>query len=170
MHRIPAVLAVLGLSALTLVACSSGPAAASCERATSDASVLDFAQRYRETLLYNIYVMGRNSIRRGSQDAWTNYPRRVAEVKNEIAKEMKVDAGDPRMSAGGRVQVVPSKYYELLRKPEWRDARAYVLPANQGDFLTSTKFVNTLIKSGVKPGQGASAMVRMEPSINVSMA
>jgi len=43
-HRIPAVLAVLGLSALTLVACSSGPAVASCERATSDASVLDFAQ------------------------------------------------------------------------------------------------------------------------------
>ena len=116
---------------------------------TANYAVLDFAQRYRETLLYNIYVMGRNSIRRGSQDAWTNYPRRVAEVKNEIAKEMKVDAGDPRMSAGGRVQVVPSKYYELLRKPEWRDARAYVLPANQGDFLTSTKFVNTLIKSGV---------------------
>jgi hypothetical protein len=116
---------------------------------TANYAVLDFAQRYRETLLYNIYLMGRNSIRRGSQDSWTDYPRRVAEVKAEIAKEMKVDAGDPRMSAGGRVQVVPSKYYELLRKPAWRDARAYVLPANQGDFLTSTKFVNTLIKSGV---------------------
>lgn len=42
MLRIPAVLAVLGLSALTLAACSSAPAAASCERADSDASVLDF--------------------------------------------------------------------------------------------------------------------------------
>jgi hypothetical protein len=53
---------------------------------TANYAVLDFAQRYRETLLYNIYVMGRNSIRRGSTDTWTDYPRRVAEVKNEIAK------------------------------------------------------------------------------------
>lgn len=40
MLRIPAVIAVLGLSALTLAACYSGPAAASCERTDSDASVL----------------------------------------------------------------------------------------------------------------------------------
>lgn len=39
MLRIPAVIAVLGLSVLTLAACSSGPAAASCERSDSDASV-----------------------------------------------------------------------------------------------------------------------------------
>ncbi|MEZ5417725.1 MAG: M14 family metallopeptidase [Vicinamibacterales bacterium] len=116
---------------------------------TANYAVLDFAQRYRETLLYNIYLMGRNSIRRGSQDSWTDYPRRIAAVKAEIAKDMKLEPGDPRMVAGGRAQTVPSKYFELLRKPEWRDARAYVLPADQGDFLTSTKFVNTLIKAGV---------------------
>lgn len=39
MLRIPAVIAVLGLSVLTLAACSSGPASASCERTDSDASV-----------------------------------------------------------------------------------------------------------------------------------
>ncbi len=116
---------------------------------TANYAVLDFAQRYRETLLYNIYLMGRNAIRRGSTDTWTDYPRRVAEVKAEIAKDMKVDAADPRMVAGGRVQVVPTRYFALLRKPEWRDARAYVLPAGEGDFLTSTKFVNALIKAGV---------------------
>ncbi|MGE0813651.1 MAG: M14 family metallopeptidase [Vicinamibacterales bacterium] len=116
---------------------------------TANYAVLDFAQRYRETLLYNIYVMGRNAIRRGSTDSWTDYPSRVAAVKAEIAKDMKLEAGDPRMVAGGRAQTVPSKYFELLRKPEWRDARAYVLPAGQGDFLTSTKFVNALIKAGV---------------------
>jgi len=116
---------------------------------TANYAVLDFAQRYRETLLYNIYVMGRNAIRRGTSDTWTDYPRRVAEVKNEIAKDMKLEAGDPRMVAGGRAQTVPAKYYQLLRKPEWRDAKAYVLPADQGDFLTSTKFVNALIKAGV---------------------
>ena len=116
---------------------------------TANYAVLDFAQRYRETLLYNIYVMGRNAIRRGTTDTWTDYPRRVAEVKAEIAKDMKLEAGDPRMAAGGRAQTVPAKYYQLLRKPEWRDAKAYVLPADQGDFLTSTKFVNALIKAGV---------------------
>jgi len=116
---------------------------------TANYAVLDFAQRYRETLLYNIYVMGRNAVTRGSTDHWTDYPRRVAAVKAEIAKDMKTEASDPRMVAGGRAQVVPTRYFSLLRKPEWRDARAYVLPAGEGDFLTTTKFVNALIKAGV---------------------
>jgi hypothetical protein len=116
---------------------------------TANYAVLDFAQRYRETLLYNTYVMGRNSIAKGSTDTWTMYPRRIAEVKAEIAKTMKTEASDPRTVAGGRAQPVPTKYYDLLRKPEWRDARAYILPANQGDFLTATKFVNIMIKAGL---------------------
>jgi hypothetical protein len=116
---------------------------------TANYAVLDFAQRYRETLLYNIYVMGRNSIKRGNTDTWTMYPRRVAEVKAEIEKDQKIDGSDPRATRGGRVQTVPTKYYALLRRPEWRDARGYILPADQGDFLTATKFVNILIKSGV---------------------
>lgn len=41
MHRIPAALAVLGLSALTLVACASAPSAQSCERHDTDSTVLD---------------------------------------------------------------------------------------------------------------------------------
>ena len=116
---------------------------------TANYAVLDFAQRYRETLLYNMYVMGRNSIQRGSIDTWTDYPSRVAAVKTEIAKDMKVEAGDPRMAMGGRVQTVPTKYYQLMRKPEQRDARGYIIPANAGDFLTATKFVNIMIKSGL---------------------
>jgi hypothetical protein len=116
---------------------------------TANYAVLDFAQRYRETLLYNIYVMGRNAIARGNTDTWTMYPRRVAEVKAEIAKEQRVESTDTRATPGGRAGTVPTKYYETLRRPEWRDARAYVLAADQGDFLTATKFVNILIKSGV---------------------
>ena len=45
---------------------------------TANWAVLDFASRYRETLLYNIYVMGRNAIQRGSKDTWTTYPRYIA--------------------------------------------------------------------------------------------
>ena len=33
------------------------------------------------TLLFNIYVMGKNAIERGSTDTWTIYPRRIAEVQ-----------------------------------------------------------------------------------------
>jgi hypothetical protein len=116
---------------------------------TANYAVLDFAQRYRETLLFNMFVMGRNSIRKGNADTWTMYPGRIAQVKAEIAKETKAESTDARMVAGGRAQPVPSKYYELLRKPEWRDARAYILSAGEGDFLTATRFVNIMIKSGL---------------------
>ena len=116
---------------------------------TANYAVLDFAQRYRETLLYNIYVMGRNSVKRGSADTWTDYPSRVAAVKAEIAKEMKLEASDTRMSQGGRAQGVPAKYFPLLRKPELRDARAYIISADAGDLLTATKFVNILIRAGL---------------------
>ncbi len=116
---------------------------------TANYAVLDFAQRYRETLLYNAYVMGRNAIRRGSTDHWTMYPGRVDEVKAEIARVMKTESSDPRTMVGGRAQTVPAQYYDLLRKPEWRDARAYIIPANEGDFLTATKFVNIMIRAGL---------------------
>ncbi|HET9704389.1 MAG TPA: M14 metallopeptidase family protein [Vicinamibacterales bacterium] len=118
---------------------------------TANRAVLDVASRNREIFLYNIYQMGRDSIARGSTDTWTTYPRRLQAMKDEIAKSQKVEAGDPRMAAGGRAQnVVPIAQYEkLAKKPEWRDPRGYILPANQPDFLTATKFVNALVKNGV---------------------
>ncbi|HQZ40917.1 MAG TPA: M14 family metallopeptidase [Vicinamibacterales bacterium] len=125
---------------------------------TANYAVLDFAQRYRETLLYNTYVMGRNAIRKGSTDTWTTYPRRIAEVKAEIAKAMKTESIDPRTVAGGRAQTVPTQYYDLLRRPEWRDPRAYILPADAGDFLTATKFVNIMIKSGLTAERATSPL------------
>jgi hypothetical protein len=112
---------------------------------TANYAVLDFAQRYRETLLYNIYVMGRNAIQRGQKDTWTTYPRYVAEIKAAAAKET-----PPAAAQGGRGgQTVPATYYDRLRRPEWRDPRGYILSADQPDFLTATKFMNALIKAGV---------------------
>ncbi len=117
---------------------------------TANWAVLDFAQRYREALLYNQYLMGRNAIQRGNTDTWTMTPTRVANVKDEIAKDQgKGEGGDARMVRGGALQTVPTKYFDLLRKPELRDPRGYILPADQADFLTATKFVNALIKGGI---------------------
>ena len=38
-------------------------------------------KRNREKMLYNMYVMGKHSIERGSQDNWTITPKRIAALK-----------------------------------------------------------------------------------------
>ncbi|MGE0360735.1 MAG: M14 metallopeptidase family protein [Vicinamibacterales bacterium] len=120
---------------------------------TANRAVLDVASRNREIFLYNIYKMGKDSIDKGSKDTWTVYPRRLQAVKDEIARAARAgaDGGDARMVPGGltRNTVPLAQYDALMKRPEWRDPRAYVLPAGEGDFLTSAKFVNTLLKTGV---------------------
>ena len=50
---------------------------------------------------------------------------------------------------GGRSPVAPAKYFDELKDPAKRDPRGYIIPSNQADFLTATKFVNTLIHNGI---------------------
>ena len=100
---------------------------------TANRAVIDAASRYRETLLFNIYRMGRNAIQRGSQDTWTFSPRRLAGVR-------------PSAAVRGALS---SSAYEKLRAPHLRDPRGYILSADQPDFLTATKFIDTLLKNGV---------------------
>lgn len=45
--------------------------------------------------------------------------------------------------------VVPVSYYEKMHAKELRDPRGYILPSDQPDFLTATKFINTLMKNGI---------------------
>jgi hypothetical protein len=124
---------------------------------TANRAILDLASRYRETFLYNIYVMGRNSIARGSKDSWTMYPARIDWVKAEAAKER---AGQPAGGAGpggggggggggfGGGGLAP-KYWDMLHRPDNRDPRGYILPSDQSDFGTATRFMNALLKSGI---------------------
>jgi hypothetical protein len=93
---------------------------------TANRAVLDAASRHREALLFGVYRMGRNSIERGNRDSWTISPR-------DLAAE----------SRGG------ADYERRFRDPARRDARAYILPSDQPDFLTATKFVDALLKAGV---------------------
>lgn len=125
---------------------------------TANRAVLDVAAKNREDFLMNIYRMGRNAIERGSRDNWTPYPRRMAEVQAAIDQERR-GSGEGRAAAsdlptdatslGGMARGVPLKFYDMLRKPEWRDPRGYIIPVDQSDFSTATKFVNALIKAGV---------------------
>lgn len=84
-------------------------------------AVLDYASRFRERLILNAYQSARNGIDRGLTDTWTRYPTRV----NKDGKD-------------------------ALAKAEYRDARAYVIPADQPDFATATKFVENLIRTGIE--------------------
>jgi hypothetical protein len=122
---------------------------------TANRAVLDVASRNKEHFLFNIYKMGKDSIEKGSRDNWTIYPKRVQAVKDQLAKERSAAAASAPGGAtvtGGFVQnTVPIDQYEkLMQRPEWRDARAYVLPSDQTDFLTATKFMNALIKTGIQ--------------------
>jgi zinc carboxypeptidase len=125
---------------------------------TANRAVIDVASKNREDFLFNIYRMGKNSIERGGRDNWTAYPGRVAEVQAAIDRDRR-QSGEGRppteealpdpVSLGRLRGGVPIKYYEMLRKPELRDPRGFIIPSDQADFLTATKFVNTLIKTGV---------------------
>ncbi len=122
---------------------------------TANYAVLDVASRYRETFLYNIYRMGRNSIERGSRDSWTITPQRIDALKAAMAKDGRDgpapaggDAGDsgaPRPAPGAE----NDRYLAMLREPARRDPRGYILPSDQPDFLTATKFVRALAETGI---------------------
>jgi hypothetical protein len=111
---------------------------------TANRAILDLAAKLKEDFLFNIYRMGRNSIERGSRNSWTIHPGRIDAVLAAIRKDK------ARPTGKGRSQGYPVEYFRnVLRDPEYRDPRGYILPADQPDFLTAGKFVNALIKNGV---------------------
>jgi hypothetical protein len=125
---------------------------------TADKAILDFAARRREELLWNRYVMGRNAIDKGSRDNWTFKPRDVADIQAQADKERVQSAAQSRAAGAGtgaaaaggqRGGGAPLKFYDALRDPSKRDPRGFIIPADQPDFPTAVKFVNTLIKSGI---------------------
>ena len=122
---------------------------------TANYAVFDIASKRKEDFLFNIYRMGKNSIDRGNKDTWTVTPSEIAELQAQVAKDRAAGAatgnGRDRLSAalnpfGG---AIPTKYFDALRAPNNRDARGYILPSDQPDFGTATKFVNALRKANV---------------------
>ncbi len=99
---------------------------------TANRAVLDYASRHREQLLFNAWRMGTNSIERGSRDSWTVRPEWIDRAEEEAGSFASVDDWEAH-----------------LRDPAKRDARGYVLGADQRDFPTATRFVNALLKNGV---------------------
>ena len=122
---------------------------------TANRAVLDYASRYRETLLYNIYLMGRNAIERGSRDSWTVHPKRIDAVRQAVLR----DSSNQNQANIATRQLPAELYEQVLLDPNMRDPRGYILPADQADFSTVTKFVNALIKNGVLVHQAERSFV-----------
>jgi len=142
---------------------------------SNNRAIVDYASRYRETLLYNIYRMGRNSIEKGSKDSWTVTPRRIAALEEAAdaqgmtaggrggrggrsggaapAGGYAAGAGDlpPGLTPGGRgARTLPAALYNtILHDAKLRDPRGYIIPSSQADFATATEFVNALLKNGI---------------------
>ncbi len=125
---------------------------------TANWAVLDIASRNKENFLFNIWRMGMNSIERGSKDSWTPTPRRIIAAQTALTAARggrggdltSADEGFNNPGGGGRGGGgTPEQFKQMLRNPELRDARGYILPASQPDFATATKFVNALLKVGV---------------------
>jgi len=139
---------------------------------TANRAILDYASRYRERVLYNIYRMGKDEIQWGSEDHWTFTPHEMARVQASLVARGEITPsvipGAASTSAaegrggrgaggggggggfegrgGGRG---PNPLYAALSAPSLRDPRGYVIPADQPDFGTATRFVNALIKAGI---------------------
>jgi len=123
---------------------------------TADLAILDVASKHREDFLYRRYLMGRHAIERGSRDSWTVVPGTVAEVQAAVEKDRRNAGGAAPAAAqgpGGRPGfgrgAVDRKYYDAIFTPGKRDPRGYIIPADQADLPTATKFVNALIESGI---------------------
>lgn len=116
-------------------------------------AVLLYATRHRDELLFNIYRMGKRSIEKGNTDTWTQYPKRSDAITELFRKDQpaRPAAESSTPESWGRSQsLIPLKYYDsVFSNPTLRDARAYVIPYDQQDFATATRFVNALIRTGI---------------------
>ena len=119
---------------------------------------LDLASRYRETFLFNRWVMGNDQIKNGSKDNWTISPKRVDAMIAQITKDRATASPEANRAGGARGGAAPNigsavtndRYMAELKKPENRDPRAYVLSSAQNDFPTATKFIKALQYSGIQ--------------------
>ena len=115
---------------------------------TANRAVFDIASRHREQFLFNIWKMGSDQIKAGSTDSWVIWPKDIAALEAQIAE----DRAQPENTTGRveRAPPAPTKYMAMLRDAADRAPRAYILPADQRDFATATKFIHSLQENGIE--------------------
>ena len=133
---------------------------------TANRAILDYASRYREKVLYDIYRMGKDEIQWGSQDHWTFTPHKMARAQEDVvarglAQPQAIPGAASTSAAsggraargggppGGRGAPGADPLYTAMTSKEMRDPRGFIIPSDQPDFGTATQFVNALIKTGI---------------------
>ena len=113
-------------------------------------AVLGYAQRHSDELLFNIYTMGKNSIDRGAKDTWSFSPKKIQAINSAYQKDNKANTAVQANEYSGRGAGMPVKYLDTVMKaPENRDPRGYIISADQPDFTTAIRFLNALIRTGI---------------------
>ncbi len=124
---------------------------------TANYAVLDYAARHREHLLWTAYAIGRDAIAAGNRDSWTPSPQQLARAQEELQQRADAEKknGKGQAETGG-AKPASSKantredFRRFFRDPGERDPRGYIIPADQPDFGTAGRFINTLIENGVR--------------------
>jgi hypothetical protein len=130
---------------------------------TANYAVLDLASRFKDQFLYNIYKMGSNQIERGSRDHWTISNEDMERLRTTVAAAPSTGSGQATSTGSGQagrggVGITIAQYNQALKDPARRDPRVYVLSADQPDFPTATKFINTLRYVGVEVHQASAPL------------
>jgi hypothetical protein len=127
-------------------------------------AILDMASRMRENVLYNRYLMGARAIARGRADTWTVRPHRYADILASQASAPTAAVGAAVAAGGAGAGALGGRgggrggrgggldeaaVWAALHRPEDRDPRAFILPADQSDFPTATRFINALLETGI---------------------
>ena len=71
------------------------------------------------------------------------------EERHRARQPRHVDGVSATTLAAAAASRVAASFERQFRDPRRRDPRAYILPSDQPDFLTATKFVDALLKTGV---------------------
>lgn len=116
-------------------------------------AVLNYASRHRDELLYNIYLMGKNSIDKGNRDTWSLSPSKI-EAMNRLFQDsldnVKTAGTNNNTISRNNRSNIPQKFYDsVMNNNSFKDARGYIIPSNQADLATAVVFLNALIKTGV---------------------
>ncbi len=114
-------------------------------------AILNYASRYKDEVLYNMYRMGRNSIERGSKDFWALSPSKVAVIDTALQQAKRKDPKITSDRAAERALLA-----SLFEDPSLRDPRGYIIPADQTDFVKATDFINALSQNGILIQQASS--------------
>ncbi|MEZ5966821.1 MAG: M14 family metallopeptidase [Planctomycetota bacterium] len=130
---------------------------------TANYAILDTAARYRVQLLANFGRMAVNSIARGSRDHWTPTPKMVATAERAARAGTDADAAEPPTEDAGGEAGEPRRARQpdaasaaaaaVFEDPALRDARAYLLPADQPDGAALRRFLQSLRATGVEVWQ-----------------